>query len=356
MRLALRQRSIISPGKSWSIRGGSLVVALLLSAALLAATGKDPLEVYGVMFEGAFASSFGFSETLVRMIPLLLCGLGIALASRMGLWNIGAEGQFSLGAIAASYLAMTFKDASPWVLLPAMAIVAAIAGGLWCLLPALARAYLGTSEIITTLMLNYVGISIVLYLIHGPWKDPTSLGFPFAPEYSDSARIPALWGRLHAGIIVALLLAGVVYWLLHYTRWGYEVRVIGESPTAARYAGMSIARNMLIVMFLAGAFAGLAGMMELSGLIHRLQKDISPGYGYTAIIIAYLAQLNPIALIAVSFLFGGLQVGGYSIQSINIPVAGVYMIQGIILFCVLGAELFTRYEVVLRRGAAREGA
>lgn len=356
LRLTLRKRALITPGRSWAIRGGAVVIALVLAAALLSLTGKNPLTVYQTMFRGAFASKFGLSETLVRMTPLLLCGLGIALASRMGLWNIGAEGQFHLGAIAATWVAMHDKNVTPWALLPAMAIAGALFGGLWCLIPALARAYLGTSEIITTLMLNYVGIDLMLYLVHGAWKDPGSLGFPLTPEYTANATLPLLWGRLHAGFFVALLLAALMFWLLRYTRWGYTVRVVGESPTAARYAGLDIARNMLLVMFIAGALAGLAGMMEISGLIHRLQASISPGYGYTAIIIAYLAQLNPIALVVVSFLFGGLQVGGYSIQTLNIPVAGVNLIQGVILFCVLGAELFTRYEISLRRVAVGEEA
>jgi len=156
-----------------------------------------------------------------------------------------------------------------------------------------------------------------------------------------------LWGRVHIGLIIALISALVLWWVLWRTRWGYEIRVIGESPSAARYAKMSIARNILIVMFTAGGLAGVAGMMEVSGLIHRLQRDISPGYGYTAIIIAYLARLNPTALVVVSFLFGGLQVGGFSVQSMGIPLATVYMIQGIILFSLLGADVLTRNRIAL---------
>lgn len=342
---------------SWersAIRAGSVLLGLVVSALFVMSTGKSPVMVFGTMFSGAFGSWWGLTETLVRTTPLLLCSLGIALASRMQLWNIGAEGQLYMGAFGATFLALKFNYLPAYVLLPSMILAGMLMGGLWCLLPGIARAYLGTSETITTLLLNYVAVNWVSYFVYGPWKDPKGFNFPLSPTFADSASLPVLTGRVHVGLILALLLAAAFWWIQQNSRWGYEIRVIGESPSAAAYAGMNIKKNILLVMFVAGAMAGLAGMMEVSGVLHRLQKDISPGYGYTAIIITYLAQRNPLAMIVVAFLFGGLQAGAYSIQTKGVPLATAYMIQGAILFCVLGAELFTtsRLRLQWRKEAA----
>lgn len=345
--LVLERRLSTSPRLALAIRVGSVIAALLVSGLLLELAGKDALKVFSTMFIGAFGSKFGFSETLVRTVPILLCGLGVALASRMQLWNIGAEGQLHLGAVAAAGVVMLFPDLPAPLMLPLMALAGAVAGGLWALGPALARAYAGASEIITTLLLNYVAIDFLHYLVYGPWKDPKGFNFPFTPPFPQSAIIPPMWARVHWGLPVALLLAALMYFVVQRTRWGYEIRVVGENPTVARFAGIPIVKNILAVMFVSGMLAGLSGMMEVSGLIGRLQRDISPGYGYTAIIVAYLARLNPASLVLAAFLFGGLQAGGYSVQSLGIPVATALMIQGGILFFVLAGEMLTTYRIRL---------
>ncbi|MGE5673646.1 MAG: ABC transporter permease [Mycobacterium leprae] len=332
-----------------AVYGAAIALALAIAALLIGLTGRDPIAVFGAMFDGAFGSQYSIAETLLSTVPLLLCGLGIALAARMQLWNIGAEGQLYMGAFAATGVALAYPHLPAALLLPAMGLAGFIAGGIWSLLPGIARAYWKTSETITTLLLNYVGINFVSYLVYGPWKDHKSFNFPLTPSFSDNARLPLLWNQVHVGLIVALVIAALLWAILHQTRWGYEIRVIGESPAAAKYAGMSIVRNILLVMFVSGALAGLAGMMEVSGNIGRLQANISPGYGYSGIIIAYLARLNPVALIPVAFLFGGIQAGSYSVQQMGVPLATANMIQGIILFCVLGAEIFTRYRLRLVR-------
>ncbi len=330
------------------VRTGAVVLAFLLSSLLVMVGGRDPLSLFTSMFQGTLTTVFGLSETMLRMIPLLLCGLGIAMAARMKLWNIGAEGQLHMGAIGAGAVAFAWPGSPAWLLLPGMAVGGMILGAAWAFFPAYARARWETNEIITTLLLNYVAINVLLYLVYGPWKDPGSLGFPQSPTFSDSAQIPVLWGRLHWGFVVSVLVAIAAYVVLWFTRWGYELRVIGESSKAASYAGISISRNTILVLCVSGALAGLAGMMEVSGVIGRLQRDISPGYGYTAIIVAFLAQLNPIALIAVSFLFGALQVGGFSAQISGIPVDIVDMITGLILFCAIAGEFFIRYRLIFR--------
>lgn len=324
----------------------SVVGALLLGGVFLYATGRDALQVYGLMFSGAFGSAYGLSETMVKAIPLMLCGLGIALAFRMQLWNIGAEGQLYMGAFAASWVPLTFSDLPALAALPLMMLLGALAGGFWALLPAIPRAYLGVNEIITTLMLNYVGILWVDYLVYGPWKDPNGMNFPLSAPFPDWAMLPNLGNsRIHAGLLFAVVLAALIYVVLFRSKWGFEIRVIGQSETAARYAGMDIRRNILLVMLFSGALCGLAGMSEVSGITGRLQHALSPGYGYTAIIVAWLSKLNPFAILLVSILFGGLQVGGYLVQTSGVPASVAAMLQGAVLFFVLGGEILTGYRI-----------
>lgn len=333
----------------------SVALALLAGAVFMVLTGRDPVEIYTTMINGAFGSSYGLSETVVKAIPLLLSGLAVSVAFRMQLWNIGAEGQIYIGAIAATWVALFHSD-GPRVFVLAMMVGAAfIAGGFWGLLPAIPRALFKVNETITTLMLNYVAILFSNYLIYGPWKDPQGYNFPLTAMFPTSATLPTLGDtRIHYGLFFCLIAAVILYILLWHTKWGYEIRVIGESPVAAKYAGMNIIKNILIVMFISGGLAGLAGMAEVSGISQRLQPGLSPGYGYTAIIVAWLSRLNPFTMIGVSFLFGGLLVGGYTMQTSGLPAAMVSMLQGAILFFVLGGEIFTRYRIRLNTGRKKE--
>lgn len=335
----------------------SVVLALFTGALFFLFSGNDPAVVYGSMFYGAFGSAYGLSETLVKAIPLSLCGLGIALAFRMQLWNIGGEGQFYMGAMAATWVALFNPELPGWIMLPAMFMAGFIAGGLWGLLPAIPRAFQGVNETITTLMLNYVAIFWVEYLVHGPWRDPAGFNFPLTAQFAPSAILPAFGTtRIHAGLIFAIVAALVMYLVMRNTRTGFEMKVIGESQSAARYAGISIEKNILLAMLFSGALCGLAGMAEVSGIAGRLQEGLSPGYGYTAIIIAWLSRLNPLAMLFVAFAFGGLQVGGYTVQATGIPATTVSMLQGLLLFFVLGGELFYRYRLAWRNKVIKEGA
>lgn len=324
----------------------SIVIGLAFAGVFIALTGKDPFQVYQLMFTGAFGSVYGLSETVVKAVPLIFASLGVSLAFRMQLWNIGAEGQLYMGAFGATWVALTYPAWPGWLLIPAMLAAGFFMGGLWGLLPAIPRAYFKVNETITTLLLNYIGILWVDYLVYGPWKDPKGLGFPITAPFSEGAILPAFGiTRIHWGIVLALLAVLVVYIVLRYTRWGFEIRVSGESAAAARYAGMNHVRNILLVMFVSGGLAGLAGMTEVSGITQRLQHGISPGYGYSAIIIAWLARLHPFAIVVVSFVFGGLLVGGFSIQTSGFPAATVAMLQGAILFFVVGGEIFVQYRL-----------
>ena len=328
--------------------------ALVFGALFLKLSGFDPSAVYGGMWRGAFGDAYGLSETLVKAIPLALCALGITVACRMNLWNIGAEGQLYAGAMAATGVALAFPDAPAPLLLGSMAAAGMAAGALWALIAAAPRAWLGANEILTTLMLNYVAIFWSEYLIHGPWKDPASFNFPLSPAFSEAARLPVFGDtRVHAGLIFALAAAAILTVALRRTKWGYEVRLIGDNPAVARYAGVGIARHILIAMAASGALAGLAGMTEVSAITGRLQYGLSPGYGYSAIIVAWLAKLSPAGILAMSVLFGGLLVGGYAVQFIGVPAAAVNMLQGAMLFFWLAAEFFGQYRVKLR-GRLRE--
>lgn len=324
----------------------SVFLALLFGWLFLYLYGIDPGQTYINMWNGAFGNAYAVSETMVKAIPLMLAGLAVSLAFRMKLWNIGAEGQLYMGAFAASGIALSMGDVSAWLLLPLMLIAGFIAGGFWALIPAALRAYWEVNETITTLMLNYVAIFWVESFVFGPWKDPQSLGFPLTPRFSENATLPAIGDtRVHMGLLIALLIAAIFYIILKYTRWGYEVKVIGESPASARYAGISVARNILLVMLISGGIAGIAGMIEVSGITHRLQQGISPGYGYTAIIVAWLGRLNPLAIIMVAFLFGALLVGGFGLQVYGVSFSIVMMLQGAVLFFLLAGEIFIKYRL-----------
>ena len=302
-----------------AVPAGALVLALIAGGVLFALLGVNPLQAYGEMFKGALGSAYGASEVVVKAIPLTLTGLAGALCYRMLLWNIGMEGQLHLGALA-GFLKARFH----------------------------------VNEIITTLMLNYIGILLVDYFIYGAWKDPTSLGFPMTAAFPDAARLFHLGDtRIHLGLLLALGVAAVFRVVLRWTRWGYEIRVIGENPKAAAYGGIPLLRNVVLVMFVSGAVAGLAGMGEVAGLQGRLARGFSTGYGYTGIIVAWLARLNPLAVPLVAFFLGILLVGGDTLQIVmGLPLASTQVLQGLILFFLLAGETFCRYRVrpVRRRG------
>jgi simple sugar transport system permease protein len=335
---------------------GALVVAFVIGGIVLALVGGDPIRSYVHIVNAAFGSVGVLSDTLVKATPLILTGLACALAFRMRLWNIGAEGQFLLGAWGASavVLAPLLPAGTPgFIVIPAMMIAGALAGGAWGFIPGILRARLGVNEIITSLMLNYIALFWIQFWVFGPWSEggfQQTEQFPrgaWLPRLTDlSSSIPSFAGlTVHLGLVFGIVAAGLVWLLLERARFGYEVRLIGDSPRAARYAGVDIARNILIVFVVSGALAGLAGMSEVGGVVHRLQDRISPGYGYTAIIIAYLARFGPFRVILAAILFGALILAGREIQPSGVPA----MIQGIVLFALVASEALVRYRIRIER-------
>ena len=349
--IAFEPRDVAARWTSWAVPAASILAAFIVGAAVLALAGVDPLAAYGELLGDPFGSGFGLTETLVKATPLILTGLAVLLPARMRLWNIGAEGQFQLGAIGAAAVALFTPLGRSPAAVPAVLLAGMAAGAAWCLVPAALRAWLRVNETITTLLLNYVALLFVDSLIYGPWKDPAGRGFPLSATFPAAAKLPVLIPetRVHLGLLLALAAAVAVAIVLGRTRWGLEIRVIGDNPVCARYAGIDLVRNTLVVMGVAGALAGLAGAGEASAIAGRLQRGLSPGYGYTGIIVAWLAKLNPIAAVLVAVLLGGLFLGGDALQiSLGLPIAVVYMLQGLIFFFVLGGEVIVAYRVVIR--------
>jgi simple sugar transport system permease protein len=376
-------------GVASSILG--VVLALVVGGFVLRAAGaQDPIATYREIFKEGFGTPadwragigalvagsdcpkgmlcFGpLSDTLVKASPILLTGLACIVAFRMKLWNIGADGQMFLGAWAATAVAVFIlpKTTDRVVMLAAMGLAGIVAGLAYGAIPGFLKARLNINEIITTLMLNYVGYKWLEYfIVVGPWsigdfestgRFPTSATWPRLTEYA--ARVPILSGlTAHPGILIGILAAILLAWVLYRSRWGYEIRVIGDNPNAARYAGISLQRNIVLVMMLSGALAGLAGMNEVAAL-RELNGRFQRGYGFTGVIVAWLARLNPLAAILVAFLFGGLLVGTKMIM----PQGIASMLQGVILFVVVGTELLFRYRVRVERAgpalaAATEGS
>jgi general nucleoside transport system permease protein len=335
---------------------GSLIAAFLIGAVVIWAAGGDAIASYEHIVKAAFGDIGVFNDTLVKASPLILIGLACTLAFRMKLWNIGAEGQFYMGAWGASavVLAPLLPPTTPGIIMIlAMMLAGFVCGALWGFIPGILKARFNVNEIITTLMLNYIATSWVLFWVFGVWSEA---GFQMSPMFPKSAWLPRLTDfaqqfpdlgglTLHAGILFGLIATVVVWFVVSRSPWGYEIRLIGDSKQAAYYAGVNIVRNTVLVLMVSGGLAGLAGMAEIAGVVHRLQGAISNNYGFTGIIIAWLAKLNPFAVVLVSILFGGLINAGREIQPSGVP----RMLQGIILFCVIASDVLLRYRVRIVR-------
>ncbi len=337
-------------------RLGAVGVALLISGILILLIGGDPIASFLHIVESAFGSIGVLSDTLVKATPLIFTGLACALAFRMRLWNIGAEGQFYLGAWGASAIVLVpiVPDGAPaFVTIPLMVLAGFLAGAAWGFIAGWLRARFNVNEIITTLMLNYIAILWVRFWVFGPWSEggfQLSRPFPkeaWLPRLTDlSDVVPAFSGlTVHLGLAFGLVAAVLVWFVLKRSRKGYEIRLIGDNPRAARYAGVNIKRNIVLVMLASGGLAGIAGMSEVGGVVHRMQDAISPGYGFTGVIIAYLAKFHPLYVVVAAIAFGALILAGREIQPAGIPS----MIQGVILFCVIASDVLLRYRIRLVR-------
>ncbi|WP_018466570.1 ABC transporter permease [Calidithermus timidus] len=331
---------------------GAIAVALLIAGGVFAAYGLSPLEAYGTMLRGTLTDWKGLSEVLRRTIPLLLVGAGLTLAFRAQFFNIGAEGQILMGAIAGGGVAL-FLPLPPALSLPAMFVAGLLLGGAWALLAAWLRSRLAVNEILSTLMLNYVAQYILIYLINGPWKGQHVRGFLYSDEFAPYEQLPTLPGTLvhWPTLVLGIALALALQVLLTRTTLGYELRVVGENPGAARYAGISISKVVLIMALITGGLAGLAGVGEVAGIHHRLLEpaQISLGYGFTAVIVAWLARGNPALVLVTAPLMGLILAGGDLLKiSLNMPFRVIDVFSGVMLLCLIASEIFVRNRVQWR--------
>jgi simple sugar transport system permease protein len=333
--------------KAFLIRIASIVAALVLSGIVVAILGYDPFRTFGAMVSGSFGSSYGLLNTIVIAAPLAMTALAVSVAFSMKFWNIGAEGQIVMGAFAASAVAMNLPAGTPSIVMIASSFLAGMVGGaLWAMIPGLFRAYMGTNETLFTLMMNYIAIQWVVFLRNLLWKDPASHGFPIIAAIPDTAFLPKVFG-VHIGWIVALLLAAATYFFLRSTKLGYEIRVVGESEKTARYAGMDVRKVVLVGVLISGAVAGLTGAVKLMGVAHTLSESIGGGDGFTAIIVAWLSNLNAPAIVVTSVLFAALKQGAMAMQlTVGSPSSLSDVIMGLILMAALSTEFFLRYRIV----------
>jgi len=343
------KRDSIGRNRAVAVRAAAIVSALIVGGILILFMGHNPVLVYYDMVMGSLGSPLVLRETARIATPLLITGMGIALAFKMRFWNIGAEGQIIAGATAASYFALFHHQNMPSpVLLMVMFAAAVIAGGLWGMIPAVFKAKWNTNETLFTLMLNYVALEGLRYLQYGPWRDPEKGGFPTIAMFDMSARLPKLFG-VHIGWVIALVLVVLVYIYMKKSKQGYEITVVGESINTAKYAGINVSLVFLRTMFLSGAIAGITGFVTVAGANNTISEGVTGGVGFTAITVAWLAKLNPIGMIAISVFLAILQKGSGTIQTIyNIPLAAAQMLIGLILFFMLGCEFFLNYRLIFK--------
>ena len=352
--IRLAKREGMSKNKVWAIRLSSILLALILGGLVVAIIGVSPVTAYGTIIDGSLGKTTAIRQTIKTAIPLLGCALAIAPCFKMKFWNIGAEGQITAGAIAASYFALFWADKMPSiVLLIVMAVTGAVAGGIWAFIPGFFKAKWNTNETLFTLMMNYIIIGVVRYLQGGPWEGRK--GSQIIPQFERAACLPKVLG-VHCGWIIVLILVVFIHIYMRYTKHGYEIAVIGDSENTARYAGMNVGHIMERTMFLSGAISGLVGFIIASGADGTLYDGIAGGVGFTSITVAWLSQLNAFAMIAISMMLGILSKGAETLQTrLAVPASISDIITGILLFCMLGCEFFINYRLIFRSKSENAG-
>ncbi|MEP6656325.1 MAG: ABC transporter permease [Betaproteobacteria bacterium] len=355
MRLVLEPRQ--EPSRSAGLLSPLLAVAatLLLGFVLFSALDKDPWQALQVFFVQPVATEYGVGELLLKAGPLMLCAIGLAIGYRANVWNIGAEGQLTIGGIAAGGLALVFTDSpAPW-LLPAMIVAGALGGMAWAAIPAWLRTRFNANEILTSLMLVYVATYLLSFLVHGPWRDPEGFNFPQSKMFAENALLPNIFPgtRLNAGFLVALAAVATGWLFMARSLAGFQMRVAGLAPAAADYAGISTRRTVWLSMLAGGLCAGIAGMNEAAGPLGQLQPTLSPGYGFAAIIVAFVGRLHAVGILLASLLMSLLYLGGEAAQvTLALPAAVTGLFQGTLLFFLLAADVFIHYRVRMIRSTS----
>lgn len=335
-------------------------LTIVAGAILFAALGKDPVETLYYYFVDPLRETWSLHELAIKAAPLILIAVGLSVCFLSSNWNIGAEGQFIMGALAGSVLPVLFPDFQFWFVLPLMLIMGMAGGAAYAFIPALLKVRFNTNEILSSLMLVYVAQLFLDWLVRGPWRNPEGFNFPETRNFHEYAILPEIWsasGRAHWGFVFALLAALILWFMLSKTLKGFEVKVLGQSPRAGRFAGFSAGRMVVFAFLVSGAMAGLAGISEVSGAIGQLRPTISPGYGFTAIIVAFLGRLNPLGIVAAGLILALTYLGGEAAQiSVGLSDKVVRAFQGSILFFVLACDTLIHYRVRLVRPAQKAEA
>ena len=348
--LRLEPRSTQSFAAAWLSPVMALVLTAFTGGVIFLAMGKDPSTALYIYFVEPLTTTSGLSEVAVKAGPLILIGIGLSFGFRAGVWNIGAEGQYIAGAIAGGGLAVYFHESESTLLLPAMLVLGTLGGMAWAAVPALLKTRFNANEILVSLMLVYVAELLLVHLVQGPWRNPQGWGFPGTRMFPDVATMPLLFSgkRVHLGTLITLAIPFIAWFILVRTRFGFTVRVFGSAPLAARHAGVHSHRMIWQSLLIGGGFAGLAGVIEATGTIGQLVPDISPGYGFTAIIVAFLGRLHPAGVLLAGIAIAVTYIGGEGAQiSVGLPKAVTGLFQGIILFYLLAFDLFTRYRIIV---------
>jgi general nucleoside transport system permease protein len=357
MRLELIRRP--APSRRMALLSPLIAIALTVATTFVALTlyGVDPLRGLYIYFIAPLTEGWSREELVVKATPLILIAVGLAVAFLSNNWNIGAEGQFTIGAISGSMLPVLLPDFQNFATLPLMLLMGALGGALFAMIPAVLKARFGTNEILTSLMLVYAALLFLDWVVRGPWRDPMAFGFPNTITFPDAALIPFIGsGRLNASAIVALVIVLALSFVFSRTLKGFEIRVLGESPRAGAFAGFSAKRMTIFAFAVSGALAGLAGIMEVASVIGKLQPVISPGYGFTAIIVAFLGRLNPIGILIAGFVIALSYLGGEAIQSgLQVSSKMAQVLQGVLLFYVLACDSLILYRIRIVRSHVASG-
>jgi len=354
IKITTSDRYNISPLRSLMTNAAAFAAGLIVIGLIFAFVGVNPFYAISEMFMGSFGSLYGLKETVTKAIPLILVGAGLTLAFRAKFWNIGAEGQLLMGAIFATWTAQTLGPSLPsFAIVPIMFFAGFIGGAFWGIIPAFLKIKYAINEVITTLMLNYICAEFLTMLIVGPWKGKTRFGFPGTDNLPSSAILGIIPGsRIHYATLTLALVSSLVLCVVIYrTRFGYEARVVGENPDAGKYAGIDFLKTSLILMAISGGLAGFAGVGEVAGIHHYLgyPASVSSGYGFTAIIVAWLAKLNPVYAILSGLVFAGIVVGGDAIQiSLGLPAATVQIVNGTLLIFLIMGDYFLNHQFHIR--------
>lgn len=337
------------------VYGAPLLATLLVVASgflLFSALGKDPWQALYTFFISPIDDRYGLGELGVKAAPLLLCAIGLAVGFRGGVWNIGAEGQLIVGAICGGGLALWFHGQDLFWLLPAMLVAGGLGGMAWAAIPAYLNTRFNANELLVSLMLSYVAVQLLGYLTYGPWRDPAGSNFPESKLFHEAATLPVLWAgtRLHLGALLALSAAAIAWLVFSRTVIGFQIKVVGRAQGAAAYAGYSRDRVVWIGLLCGGALAGIAGLSEVAGPIGQLLPNISPGYGFAAIIVAFLGRLHPLGILLASLLMALLYLGGETAQiELGLPQAVTGLFQGMLLFYLLATDVFVNFRLQRRR-------